>query len=423
MTKNPCEKNADYRILTDLAKRYRDVASLPIMKTRRDAWRRHNSLVPTRPLIYTRAFAWCEMPESALYCTDPLFRHFENHFRHALYWHSLDDDSIFEPWVVLSATCVCPPQGLWGMSMERIESPDSRGAWGMRPPIKSPDDAAKMVVPRHEIDEIATAANLARIREAIGDILPVVVDRAPLYRVWAGDISTCLAQLRGIDQLMLDMMERPEWLHEVLAFMRDGILKTHAEAEEAGDWRLCAHQNQAMPYAEELADPSPDEKPVNRKDLWGYLAAQELTLTGPAQFEEFMLDYQLPILGKFGLAAYGCCEDLTLKIECLKRISNLRRIAVAPRADAVKCAEKIGDQYVLSYRPSPSDMVGYGFDPQRIRAIMRHDLEACRANGCHVDITLKDVETVQSDPRRVREWVKITRELIDEIWEGEEIEF
>ena len=31
------------------------------------------------------------------------------------------------------------------------------------------------------------------------------------------------------------------------------------------------------------------------------------------------------------------------------------------------------------------------------------------------DITLKDVETVQGDPTRVREWVKLTRRVIDEV--------
>ncbi len=46
------------------------------------------------------------------------------------------------------------------------------------------------------------------------------------------------------------------------------------------------------------------------------------------------------------------------------------------------------------------------------------DLTAFRANGCHVDITLKDVETVQGDTERVRKWVAIARSLADEIMGG-----
>jgi len=94
--------------------------------------------------------------------------------------------------------------------------------------------------------------------------------------------------------------------------------------------------------------------------------------------------------------------------------THLRRIAVSPFANVAKCAEQIGRDYVLSYRPSPADMVSYGFDPDRIRRILRRDLQFCR-NG-HTDITLKDVETVQADPDRVRSWVNVTREVIDEVY-------
>jgi hypothetical protein len=168
-----------------------------------------------------------------------------------------------------------------------------------------------------------------------------------------------------------------------------------------------------MFYAEELPDPAANVNGIKRKQLWGYMAAQEFALVGPKKHDEFLLQYQIPILKEFGLVAYGCCEDLTRKIGILRQIPNLRRIGVSPFADAAKCAEQIGTDYVLSYRPSPADMVGYGFDPDRILSILRRDLRACQA--CHTDITLKDVETVQDDPTRVREWVKLTRRVIDEV--------
>jgi hypothetical protein len=129
--------------------------------------------------------------------------------------------------------------------------------------------------------------------------------------------------------------------------------------------------------------------------------------------EEFLLDYQLPILREFGLVAYGCCEDLTTKIDMLRKIPNLRRIAVSPFADCPRCAAQIGKDYVISYRPSPTDMVGYGYDEARIRKILERDLSACR--GCHVDLTLKDVETVEGDPERVRRWVGLARSIAEAV--------
>ena len=59
-------------------------------------------------------------------------------------------------------------------------------------------------------------------------------------------------------------------------------------------------------------------------------------------------------------------------------------------------------------------MVSYRFDRDRIRSILKRDLEACK--GCHVDITLKDVETVEKDPARVKNWIALTRQVIDEVF-------
>lgn len=401
----------DKTVLRDLAKQYAEVCALPIQDERRALWRQHNSLKKTRPLIYVRAFAWREMPQSECLCNDPFARQYEEYFRQQLFWSTLDDDSIFEPWVTVQATRVCNG---WGISSERHFGDEPGGSFKLNYPIKELSDIENLRVPWHEIDEHRTSENTMRLSDAIGDIITINVDRGPAYRMWTGDISTDLGYLRGIEHFMMDMLDNSEWLHRLVKFMSDGILKTHEEAELAGDWGLCAHQNQAMPYAEELEDPAANVNGIQRSQLWGYMAAQELTAVSPTMHDEFLLQYQLPILKHFGLVAYGCCEDLTKKIDMLRQIPNLRRIAVSPFANVARCAEQVGQDYVLSYRPSPADMVSYGFDQARIRSILRRDLEACR--NCHVDITLKDVETVEKDSARVKNWVALTREVIADIF-------
>ncbi len=411
MTEN--RQHQDVRILRDLARRYAEVAAKPVQDERRDLWRRHNSLIRTPPLSYVRAFAWREMAASELACEDPFYRAHENYLRQELYRDTFGDDYIVEPWITQRATYVTPPDGLWGVKVERSPSPDPRGAWKYDPPIKELEDIERLVPPHHVIDEEATARNVARLQDAVGDILEVNVCRAPLYHLWHGDISTDLAYLRELGQVMWDMVDRPAWLHRLLAFMRDGVLRAHQGAEDAGDWHLADHYNQAMAYATELADPRANSAPVTRKALWTFVASQELAQVGPAMHDEFMLQYQIPIMAHFGLASYGCCEDLTLKIDIMRQIPNLRRIAVSPFADARRCAEQIGDAYVMSWRPSPAEMVSVQFEPDHIRRVTREALAAAQANGCHIDITLKDVETVQGDPTRIPEWVRIVRETIE----------
>lgn len=404
--------NREVQILRDLVKQYLEICSKPIQDERRDLWRKHNSLQRTRPLIYVRWLAaWQEAPESKLQCEDPLFRHHENVLRQHIFQDTIGDDSIQEPWLVQPAARVTPPQGVWGLPYGRIPSPEPGGSWMYDPPIKKLEDFAGMVQPHHVVDEEATARNLSRIQDAVGDLIEIALDRSPVYQTWHADISTDLAYLRGLEQVMWDMADNPEWLHKVVGFMRDAILRVHEEAEAAGDWHLFNHQNQSEPYALELGDPQANGESVTRDKLWVFCAAQEMAQVSPAMHDEFILEYQRPIIGKFGLVAYGCCEDLTHKIDHLRKIPNLRRIAVTPVADVARCAEQIRDDYVFSWRPNPSQMICCGFNPDLVRKVVTDALEA--AKGCHVDITLKDVQTVQHRPANLTEWTALVRGLAE----------
>ena len=401
--------NHDVTILRDLAKQYMAVCADPAQDDRRNLWRQHNSLKKTQPLIYVRAFAWAEMPQAQCLCKDPFYREYENLLRYDLFLYSLGDDSIFEPWITVKAVKECSG---WGLESERRMPDEERGAYKYDYAIKELDDVKKLRKPWHGIDEKQTQERVSRLQDSIGDILTVDCDRSPYNYSIA--LTDDLGMLRGIEHLMLDMVDHPEWLHELVQFMSDGVVAVYDQAEVAGDWGLSPHRytNQAMAYVEELDDPAPNTRGVSRKRLWCHAHSQEFTGVSPAMQEEFILQYQLPVLKEFGLIAFGCCEDLTNKIDMLRQIPNLRRIAVSPFADVARCAEQIGQDYVLSYRPSPADMVSYDFDPDRIRSILKRDLETCK--DCHVDITLKDVETIQGDPGRVRKWVAITREVIQE---------
>ena len=372
----------DVTILRDLARRVADIAAKPVQQERRGLWRRHNSLQPTRPLVLSLGMPfWGEvMPEEQMQCQDPFLRAHERNFWQKIYQDRINDDSVIEPWINVKAVYSHPVSAecRWGPPIRFSERTEKRGSFAFRPCVQAEEDFDKLVFPRHAIDEQATAEQYGRLRDAIGDILCVNLDRGPFYRHWTADLSTDIARLLGLEQFMLYMLDRPAWLHKVLAFMRDGVLAVHEQAEKAGDWQLAHHENQAMPYAQELAVPVAGSQPVKRGDLWVFGASQETTCVSPAMFDEFMLQYQEPILSKFGLLAYGCCEDLTRKIPLLKRIRNLRRISVTPWADFGKCVEQIGTDYVISWRPNPSEVVCTGLNPDRVRKITREHLATAR---------------------------------------------
>jgi hypothetical protein len=321
---------------------------------------------------------------------------------------------VIEPWILSRPIYRYPTSAecRWGPPIRFSEKTEKRGSFAFQPSVVDERDIEKLVFPRHEIDEEATALELSRTRDLVGDILPVHGDRGPFYRGWTADISTDIARLLGLEQFMVYMLDRPEWLHRILAFMRDGVLAAQEQAERAGDWRLCNHGNQAQAYAEELADPAGDSPPVKRSDLWCFFASQETTCVSPAMFDEFMLQYQVPIIEKFGLSAYGCCEDNLRKIPLIKRIKNLRRISVTPWMDLSKSAEMIGTDYVISWRPNPAEVVCTGLNRERVKRITREGLEA--AKGCHIDITIKDHETLPDGFESLVECVRIMKDIAAE---------
>lgn len=405
-------------VLRRLAERYAAIAALPIQNEKRKLWTDHFGLKPTRvPILATYGMwnVWCRevFSDARMECRDAFYRNFERDLKMRIFQHEVvGDDVIQEPWLPLGAAVKGGWGTLWGVEETMHGSGVEGGAAAYDPPLKCWDDTAKLRMTHHEIDEAATARNLEKISQAIGDILPIDVQRTPAHIGFMADISTSIAKLRGLEQLMMDMYEAPEELHRLLAFMRDGILQNNREAEAAGDFSLTSGQNQAMCYAPELEPPRPNSGPRKRKEIWGFCAAQEFTLISPEFHEEFMFRYQLPIYEHFGLVHYGCCEDLGRKIDMLRPLKNLRSIAVTPVANVRQCAEQIGADYVMSWRPNPTDMVCYGYDEGKIRRIISEGLAACRGGYPHIH--LKDIETVQGDVSRLTRWVRLVRDISQE---------
>ncbi len=81
-------------------------------------------------------------------------------------------------------------------------------------------------------------------------------------------------------------------------------------------------------------------------DMWGFGESQETTQVSPSMFEEFIFPYQLPILERFGLNCYGCCEPLNKRWYLIKKIPRLRRVSISPWADLHDMAEKLGSNYI-----------------------------------------------------------------------------
>jgi hypothetical protein len=263
------------------------------------------------------------------------------------------------------------------------------------------------------VDETATQRCYDAVGSALGDMLPVEINCRLPHANMIGE--ACL--LRGIDRFMLDMYDRPSWLHELMTLIANATMALvgHLEGEGYLTLNNRGHYTDSggVGWSDELPRPGSNANLVRLEDLWGFGVAQELVLVGPQQHEELVLNYQLPLLERCGLNAYGCCEPYTTKFDMLfDRIPRLRRVSVSPWCDVEVAAEKLGRRCIYSWKPNPA-MVAGGFDRSAIRAYLRETLEI--AHGCVLELVHKDTFTIDGEPARLEEWARIAREEIDRV--------
>lgn len=403
----------DRSILRELAAQVADLAKRPLELEKADLWRRHNTLEPVRPLVFCDPeIGWQEIVlEDHLQCADPQLRQVEWILRREIFWGTqMKDDRVVNPY--LGIPLVHEPVD-WGVH-EVKHGGENGGSYIWDAPIQSEADIDRIQTPRIALDWGASRARCEFLNDLFGDLLPAQPKQSWW---WTLGLSDLMAKFRGLEQTMYDMLDAPHIIHQIMGKLRDGTLRMLDELERLN--LLCAnHQGDyvgsgGFGWTSEL--PQTDfTGQVRTQDMWGFAESQETVSISPRMFAEFILPYQMPILERFGLNCYGCCEPLDKRWRYISEIPRLRRVSVSPWADRAKMAENLEDDYIFSLKPPPSDFATMEFDEQMVRMNLRRDLEATR--GCRLEIILKDVTTIHGEPRRVVRWVEIVREEIARLY-------
>lgn len=402
----------DKTILRNLAKRVAEIASLPIMAERREIWKRHHGLERVRPMILVfPEGSWREiLPADALKCEDDKARAYELLLRQKIYYHeNIRDDTVIEKTFIVNK--IIYNTG-WGLEPEWISSDQSTGAGTFKPVINSYDDLKKLKYPEVVYDEAGSMHNLEEANELFSDILDV---RFKGIRTVSFHLMNIYTHLRGLDQTMIDMYENPEMLHEAMSFLEQGHQRLIDQYVEMNLLSLNDDDAWIYPggngYSHELPPVDFDPDYVKPKDMWATAEAQELTIVSPEMTNEFAIGYEKKLLQRFGLNVYGCCEDLTRKLDYVYQIPNLRQINISPFADVDRCAKHFHKDIIFSWKPHPSQLVG-DFDSEYIRENIRHALDVTR--DLVFEMVLKDTHTCGNHPERFSRWVRIARELVEQ---------
>ena len=361
---------SDKKILQELAKRVAEFANLPIMEKRRKLWIKLNKLERTRPLILVfPENSWGELlPESALKCSGQKARKYEWELRSRIYEHEnfYHDKPVEKNWIVHK---VITTTG-WGLEAKYHKSSSKNGARTYNPVIKEAADLEKLRYPEVKYDKEQTEKELNLTKELFADILNVKlkgVDRIDFH------LMQLYSDLRGLNQVMLDMYDNPGMLHQAMSIFTAGYKHVLQQYQEMNLLDLnndeTYNNSGGVGYTDQLpqSDFNKNDK-VRLSDMWGCAESQELAQVSPAMHNEFALKYEKELLAPFGLTGYGCCEPLTDKLEDVFEIPNIRRISISPWADVEICAEKMKDNYIFSWKPNPAHIVG-NFDHKQIKKI------------------------------------------------------
>jgi len=404
----------DREVLRRLAAQVAELAARPIEQEKRDLWYRHNALEPTRPLVFCDPEnGWNEIITPAhLECEGELARSWEMTLRKEIFWGAeMRDDRVIEPYFNVPHVYT---ESDWGMHETKIGGQHG-GAYTWDAPLKSYADLDRLHFPQITIDHQATARVVELAHETLGDLLSV---RLKTAWWWTLGMTWTLVNLRGLGQIMYDMVDYPNELHRLMAFLRDGHLAKLEFLERNG---LLSLNNDGtyvgsggFGWTRELPQPDFAGK-VRTCDMWGFAESQETVGISPRMFAEFVFPYQVSILERFGLNCYGCCEPLDTRWHIVEQIPRLRRVSISPWSNIAVMAERLGDRYIFSMKPSPTDLALPSFDEEHVRAKLRQALQITRQHNCRVEVIMKDNHTIQNDPRRVIRWVQIAREEAERV--------
>ena len=400
----------DKAVLRTLAERVGAIAASQEMAETRRRWRAHNNLRPGRPLVFCDPEnGWNEIiTEAQMACSGKLSRRWEMDLRKEIFWgEEMGDDKPVEPFFDIPYTTA--PED-WGLETVFRRSGMADGSQSWEGPVQDYEcDLLKLQTPPIEIDWETTNGCLAIAHDLFDGILE---SRLKGTWWWSLGITLPAVMLRGLTNMFMDFVEQPDNLKALFAL----ISKAHLARLDYLQARNLLSVNDDGTYVGSGGFGFTDALPkvngeVHCQNMWGFAESQETVSVSPEMYAEFVFPYEQPILERFGINCYGCCEPLHARWETVRQHHGLRRVSVSPWADVNKMAAQLSDRYVFSYKPAPADLALPTLDEARLRSSLRQVLEATR--DCRVELIMKDNHTLGGHSEHAPRWCRMAKEEIE----------
>ncbi|MBT3191979.1 MAG: hypothetical protein HN341_05435, partial [Verrucomicrobia bacterium] len=347
---------ADKGVVQDLGRRYAEIAASPRQQETIDGWRRLNGLQATRPMVAIQQLPWHELDwgQQKMVNTEGELAGLERRFRMAIHaWEHFKADMVVLPYLELQKTVhndIVGPGGIVeriGLSQHFDEQ------------LTTVEEVRALETPKVEVDPELDQERLEQVSELLDGILPVRLTGHIRHSGLWDKITMVISP----ERVLYDLIDRPEFVAELIAKyveMESGVLDQFEALgllEPAPSGIHCTGA-----FSDELPSPELNGKKATAKDTWTFAMSQIFSEVSPAMHEEFEIAPLKPLLERYGLVYYGCCEPLHHKIDIIRQIKTVRKISVSPWADKAIAAENIHGDYVFSAKPNPAHLAMGAFD-------------------------------------------------------------
>ena len=400
----------DRMILRELAKKQYEYSQTEKNKNRIREWTDHNSLQGKRPMIHLELWTFAqEIIPQRLQCKGEFARDVETKlYCNFLNQELFDDDRVTPDYYPLPYDTHFT---LFNIPIKKHNSVGSVGHEFISVVEDLEDDYVKLQATDYGVDMESTMLKKQALEEAFGDILPVRVQMVCLYSV----PTQMIVHFMKMENMMFNIYDYPELFKEMMNRIADDTLAYYRMLEEKhlilpttggeslgqGSWCY----NRELPGEEEAKI-----RPLTTRDVWGFMDSQETVGLSPEMFEEFIFPCYKKISEQYGLLSYGCCEPVDPIWEnCISKLENLRKVSISPWCNEEYMGERLkGSKTIFHRKPSPNYLgVGTVLDEEAVRESIRKTMKA--SEGCKLEITQRDVYTINNDPKKAKRYVDIIK--------------
>jgi len=210
-----------------------------------------------------------------------------------------------------------------------------------------------------------------------------------IFPDWARGPFCLAVHLRGMENLLMDMYDNPEWVHKLMRFITDSYKLWSTEHAKFTGQPL----KKGKLFNDEINSPT----------------------LSPKMYREFILPYEIE-MGEFrgGISYFHSCGNITAFLHDILTIPQLDMIHIGPWTNLQEAVNIIPADISLDICIDPVDDVMYASE-EEIRTHLTGIVDTCYRSNCSAFGVRADafeiLDNPEDDHQKILRWCEIAREV------------